>query len=69
LNVSLEVAAAQYAHYKALLPDVPLSTLVDFYLQEGPRGVRSTTLNHALQRIRHGVEVGNSSVPRAVSNA
>jgi integrase len=36
LSVSLEVAAAQYAHARKLLGDTPLSTAVDFYLRRHP---------------------------------
>ena len=36
LSVSLEVAAAQYAHARNLLGDVPLSTVVEFYLRRHP---------------------------------
>ncbi len=36
LSVSLEVAAAQYAHARTLLGDVPLSTVVEFYIRRHP---------------------------------
>jgi site-specific recombinase XerD len=36
LGVSLEVAAAQYAHARTLLGDTPLSAAVDFYVRRHP---------------------------------
>jgi integrase len=36
LKVSLEVAAAQYAHRRTLLGDTPLSTAVEYYLRKHP---------------------------------